>query len=149
MVSKDNITNLVSSGAVVYKRQQADLVLIALCGRLNPPTWNLPKGTPEQEESLEETALREVQEETGLEVQIEGDLGYIEYWFSRPSEARRFHKRVYFYLMSAIGGSVELHDQEFDVVEWIPIEKAFEILTHPTEAEVIRRAFRALEIGVD
>ncbi len=131
----------VSAGGVVYRKQNADF-LIALCGRTQPGTWSLPKGTPDKDESMEQTALREVREETGLEVEIERPLGNIEYWFSRPRE--RVHKRVHFYLMRATGGSTDAHDPEFDVVEWFPSDKAQEVLTFPTETEVLRRALDAL-----
>ena len=115
--------------------------MLALCGRRSG-LWALPKGTPDPGESLEQTALREVREETGLEVEIEAPLGHIEYWFARPGE--RIHKRVHFYLMGARGGSVEDHDPEFDTVDWFPAASASGTLTYPTEAEVVQRAMQAL-----
>jgi ADP-ribose pyrophosphatase YjhB (NUDIX family) len=71
MTVNGKITNLVSSGGVVYRRGQAGSLEVALCGRLQSRTWSLPKGTPEEGETIQQTALREVQEETGLEVSIE------------------------------------------------------------------------------
>lgn len=125
----------------MYRRQQGDL-FIALCGRTRSRIWALPKGTPDAGETIEETALREVREETGLEVEIEAPLGEIEYWFSRSSE--RIHKRVHFYLMGERGGRFEDHDPEFDVVEWFSATDALDVLTYPTEAEVVRRALLVL-----
>src|SRR5438309_9184579 len=43
--------------------------------------WALPKGTPDSGESIEETALRETREETGIQVEIESPLGSISYFF--------------------------------------------------------------------
>jgi 8-oxo-dGTP pyrophosphatase MutT (NUDIX family) len=130
-----------SAGGVVY-RQDAGNLEFALCGRKRTGTWNLPKGTPDDGETVEQTALREVREETGLDVEIEESLGGIEYWFSRSTE--RFHKRVEFFLMGERGGSIDDHDPEFDVVEWFPAVQAARSLTFPTEAEVLRRAIEAL-----
>jgi 8-oxo-dGTP pyrophosphatase MutT (NUDIX family) len=140
MTVNGKISNLVSSGGVVYRRGQAGSLEVALCGRLQSRTWSLPKGTPEEGETIQQTALREVQEETGLEA----ELGHIEYKFSRSREIVRFHKRVYFYLMSTHGGSMDLHDLEFDVVKWIPMNEAASTLTHANEAQVIDRAAKVL-----
>jgi ADP-ribose pyrophosphatase YjhB (NUDIX family) len=50
-------------------------------------TWTLPKGTPTADESVEQTALREVAEETGLEVRIIAPVGPIEYFFTSAARA--------------------------------------------------------------
>ena len=120
---------------------------IALCGRVRPTMWSLPKGTPIVGESIDETALREVREETGLEVHIVQSLGHIEYWFTRG--AVRNHKRVYHFLMTPIGGALDLHDAEFDVVEWFPAPEAIRVLSYLNEVEVLERALRALREGMD
>lgn len=138
------VTQAVSAGGVVYRKHQGRLE-VALCGRTHTGTWNLPKGTPDDGETIEETALREVREETGLAVEIEAPLGEIEYWFTLPSE--RVHKRVHFYLMGERGGAFSDHDQEFDVVEWFAIDDAFDSLTFLTEADVVQRARDFLTAG--
>ena len=141
MSSKLPTLEAMSAGGVVY-REDAGSLLIALCGRTRTGTWNLPKGTPDDGETVEQTALREVQEETGLEVEIESQLGHIEYWFTR--ESTRFHKLVHFYLMGERGGSFDLHAPEFDIVQWSPAVQAIRSLTFETEADIVRRAIEAL-----
>ncbi len=126
-----------SAGGVVYRTADGK-VEVVLCGRDKPPLWALPKGTPDQGETIEQTALREVREETGLQVALEEDLGQIEYWFNKPGA--RVHKRVRFFLMSPTGGSTDDHDPEFDRVSWFPMEKALEIATYPTETGILKRA---------
>ena len=120
--------------------------MVAICGRVESGLWALPKGTPDRGETIEQTALREVAEETGLQVAIEAPLGHIEYWFQR--QTRRIHKRVYFFLMAKRGGSFDDHDPEFDVVEWTPAERALHTLTHETEREIVRRAIDALDAPI-
>ena len=144
MAGDSRVAQAVSAGGVVCEQGDGD-VMVAVCGRLKTGLWALPKGTPDNGESLEETALREVREETGLSVEIEASLGHIEYWFTRDSE--RIHKRVYFYLMRPYGGSFDDHDPEFDVVRWTPAAEALDTLTYPSEREVLRRAMAALETG--
>ncbi len=157
---KGRIENLVSAGGVVHRRVNGR-VETALCGRAistgeekggataagpsdQSYSWSLAKGTPEPGETLEQTALREVQEETGLEVEIDTPLGAIEYWFSRREPNARYHKTVHYYLMAPVGGGIDLHDPEFDVVQWFPSEEALELLTYDNEAEVLRRAIEVL-----
>ena len=130
----------VSSGGVVYRWTQDELQVV-LCGRDEPVRWSLAKGTPDPGESLEETALREVQEETGLEPEIEDRIRSIDYWFTNKDSEVRYHKTVHFYLMRAVGGHTSLHDPEFDVVQWFPYEEALNRLAYPNEADVLRQAF--------
>ena len=112
----------------------------AICGRREPPRWSLPKGTPDEGESLEETALREVREETGLEAEIEAPLGTIKYWFVAGVEPVQYFKTVHFYLMGHRGGSTDLHDPEFDEARWFESGEALRKLTFTNEAKVLERA---------
>ena len=102
--------------------------------------WSLAKGTPDQGETLEETALREVREETGLEVKLESTIGSIDYWFADRDGEARYHKTVHFYLMTAVGGHPDHHDPEFDVVQWFPFDEALKALIYPNEVGVLRQA---------
>ena len=104
-------------------------------------TWTLPKGTPNPLETLEQTALREVAEETGLEVRLLDRLDAIEYWFVQGGA--RVHKTVHYWLMEPIGGDLERHDHEFDEVRWVPVAEAPDLLTFETERVLVERAARA------
>lgn len=141
---KPKVENLVSSGGVVYRRQGAEWETV-LCGRSEPVRWSLAKGTPDPGETLEQTARREVREETGLEVQVDAPLGSIEYWFADREGEVRYHKTVHFYLMTPVGGDTGQHDPEFDVVQWFQIDEALASLAYENEAEVLRRAIAAIE----
>lgn len=132
----------VSAGGVVHRLGERG-VEVLLCGRTAERLWALPKGTPEAGESLDETARREVSEETGLNVEIVDDLGTIEYTFSRPGI--RIEKTVHHYLMRPTGGSVAQHDTEYDRVEWFAAPEALRIMTYRNEAKVVERALAAIE----
>lgn len=103
-----------------------------------PPLWALPKGTPDAGETLEETAMRETREESGIQVEIEEPVTSISYFFVHGRT--RYHKTVHFFLMRPIGGRLEDHDHEFDEVRWVPLAEALELMTHATEREVVHRA---------
>ena len=115
-------------------------VEVVICGRTAPPIWGLPKGTPNQGETREETALREVNEETGLEITIEQYIGGIEYWFNLPNDGMRCRKKVLYYLMNPIGGDTSLHDHEFDCVRWLSAEDAVRMLTYQNEVGIVEDA---------
>ena len=105
-------------------------------------TWTLPKGTPNPGETREETAIREVGEETGLEVRITEPLDSIEYWFVQ--RGTRIHKTVHYYLMDPTGGDLASHDHEFESVRWIDFDEAPALLTFETERALVARAAAAI-----
>jgi len=108
-------------------------------------TWSLPKGTPNADETIEQAALREVEEETGLQVRIVAPIGPIEYYFVQSGT--RIHKTVHYYLMEAVGGDMRLHDHEFDEVRWVARGEARQIMTFPTEREVVELAWSLADAG--
>ena len=138
MSRKSSVVRRVSAGGVVYRanNEQVDLVV---CARSSPSLIVLPKGTPEPGESREQTALREVREETGLEVRLRDYIGSIDYWFRLQSEGLRCHKTVYFYLMTAAGGDVSRHDREFDDVRWLDASEVLRTLTYANEAGIVQK----------
>lgn len=133
---------LESSGGVVV-RGSGGAAEIVVCGFEAPPNgviWGLPKGTPESGETREQTALREVREETGLRVSIRDFIASIEYRFARFTDGADCHKVVHFYLMRADGGDLSLHDDEFDYVRWLPAAEALSVLTYDNEVQVVESA---------
>ncbi len=139
MTSRPKTEHHVSAGGVVCRATDGHME-VALCGRLSPPLWALPKGTPDPGESMEQTALREVEEETGLKVSIQAPLGSIHYSFVRTQDDTQCHKTVHFYLMKPVGGDISLHDPEFDLVRWFPQSDVLAAMTHATERDVVRKA---------
>jgi 8-oxo-dGTP pyrophosphatase MutT (NUDIX family) len=133
-----------SAGGIVF-RTVDDRREVLLCGRNLDGLWCLPKGTPERGESMEQTALREVREETGVDVATEGIVGDIKYWFARPQEGVRYYKTVRHFLFRPIGGDPSLHDHEFDDVRWFPVQEGIKLLTYRNEARILRQALDMVE----
>ena len=136
-----------SAGGIVvrYEKGQPQLVVGSRRRERDGRTWTLPKGTPNPGESREETALREVEEETGLQVRITGPLESIEYWFVQSGT--RIHKTVHYFLMEPAGGDLARHDHEFDEVRWIPFDAAPTMLTFETERNLVAQAAALLRDG--
>ena len=126
-----------SAGGVGHRLVGGKIEVILVHRRV-PRLWALPKGTPDAGETLEETALRETREETGLEVELVERLRSIGYVFVRGRT--RFHKTVHFFLMRPVGGDVSQHDHEFDEVRWLQLEEALQLMTHATERSVVEEA---------
>ena len=105
-------------------------------------TWTLPKGTPVTGETAEETAIREVGEETGLQVRITGRLPSIHYSFVQ--RGTRINKTVHYFLMEPIGGDLSLHDREFEDVRWTRFDDATCILAFDTERDLVISAAEAI-----
>ena len=122
-------------------RGAGDDLEVVLTGRTSDGIWVFPKGTPDRGESIEETALREVREETGLDVSIVAPIGVTDYWFAVPGE--RVHKFVHFFLMEPTGGDTSAHDHEYDEVRWVPADEARRLLSFDTYREILDRALAA------
>ena len=95
----------------------------ALIGRIDRRgrmLWSLPKGHIELGETAEQTAIREVAEETGIQGAVLAALGSIDYWF--VTEGRRVHKTVHHYLMRFLDGELSDEDVEVSEVAWVPLK---------------------------
>ena len=136
------VRDAVAAGGVVIRDGQ-DEPEVVLAGRISDRTWVFPKGTPDAGETVEETALREVREETGLDVEIVRPIGQIDNWFAVPGQ--RVHKSVRFFLMRAIGGDVSRHDHEYDEVRWVTATEARRLLSYDTYREMLDRALDAMK----
>lgn len=137
-----------SAGGIVVRHDagRPELVIGSRRRERDGVTWTLPKGTPDAGETIEQTALREVTEETGLDVRITAPLDAIHYTFVQSG--RRIHKTVHYFLMEPTGGDLARHDREFDQVRWVSFDDAPGLLTFETERALVARARGALS-GLD
>ena len=120
-----------------------DVLVIIPRGRRR--VLGLPKGGMNAGETPEQTAAREVREETGITVTVGPRLGQVDYTYRRGG--RRVFKTVHFYLCDFVSGSTADHDHEVDDARWIPLEEARTALTYPAERKLIYRALSKLASG--
>ena len=116
-----------------------------------PGIWALPKGRIDEGESAEETALREVAEETGAHGRSLGKLGDVKYvytWPPKPAEGERIFKVVSFFLVRYEGGRLGDVPEEFRhevaEVKWLPLEDAPRLLAYGGEKDMARKALGRL-----
>ena len=136
----------VSAGGVAYRRQ-GDRIEVALISVGPGPRWQLPKGTMIEGETYEETALREVREEAGIETEVVAELDQVEYWFYATQQGKRtrFHKFVHFFLLRYRAGDVNDHDHEVNEARWVDLERALGILAFDSDRKLVARAAELIQ----
>jgi 8-oxo-dGTP pyrophosphatase MutT (NUDIX family) len=132
-----------SAGGVLVRRLQGRWMFAAIRPAGKPAgTWALPKGQIAPGESGEQTALREIEEETGAHGHSLGKLGEISYWFNWQGE--RIFKVVSFFLVRYEGGRLgEVGDafrHEVAEVSWLPLDDAPRLLAYRGEREMAEKA---------
>ena len=137
-----------SAGGVLVRRLRGRWVFAAIrpAGK-KPGLWALPKGQIDAPERPEETAVREVAEETGTQGRVAQKLGDVRYVYTWDGE--RIFKIVSFFLVRYSSGRLgDIHppmDIEVDEARWIPIEEAPKILAYGGERQMVERAIAALD----
>ena len=136
-----------SAGGVLFQRINGDLnvCLIQVATRGGNPSWRLPKGSIEIDETPADTAIRETREETGCSGEIISELSQIEYWYTRQSADSpiRVQKIVSFFLMEYIGGNTDDHDHEVEEVKWYPVDSALKQISYDAESRVLQEAIHS------
>jgi 8-oxo-dGTP pyrophosphatase MutT (NUDIX family) len=129
-----------SAGGLVVRVEhgQAQVALIGRTRRGGRLRWSMPKGHVEAGETLEQTAVREVREETGIVGRIIAPLGSFSYTFT--SDGRRIKKRVHHFLLHAVAGELSDADVEVTAVKWVPVAELPRVLAFPAERRIARRA---------
>jgi 8-oxo-dGTP pyrophosphatase MutT (NUDIX family) len=130
-----------SAGGVLVKTIRGRPMLAAIRPR-GKDVWALPKGNIDAGERPEETAGREVREETGVSGRLVEKLGDVKYVYTRGGV--RVFKVVSFYLFQAGLGRIGVIDErmriEVDEARWLPLEEAPRLLAYGGEREMARRA---------
>jgi 8-oxo-dGTP pyrophosphatase MutT (NUDIX family) len=137
-----------SAGGVLVRRLGGRWMVAAIRPAGKPPgLWALPKGQIDDGEPAEETALREVAEETGAHGRSLGKLGDVKYtftWPPKPAEGERIFKIVSFFLVRYEGGRLGDLPAEFRhevaEVKWLPLEEAPRLLAYGGEKQMARKA---------
>lgn len=126
-----------SAGGVVVRNGEVVVIVPRRRGARGDKVLGLPKGHLDGNESELDAAIREVREETGVEVEPIEKLGEIRYRYERRGQP--VYKRVVFYLLEYRSGDLA-HDHEIEHVQWMPLEEAASSLTYEGEREMVQRA---------
>lgn len=130
-----------SCGAVIYRRNERNEIRILLVKNKNGKCWTFPKGHIEMGENEEQTALREIKEETGLSVEIVPGFRRISTY--RPFG--RIKKTAVFFLARAEKSTVNMQQSELDYYLWVSVDEALTLCHHENDMSILREVRRMLE----
>ncbi|MCI3919682.1 NUDIX hydrolase [Paenibacillus sp. TRM 82003] len=139
----------ISAGGVVYRRTKSGAVQIQLIQDRYGRT-SLPKGKMEPGETVEQTALREILEETGIRGTIRDTLAIIEYQYKHADKGL-VDKEVHYYLVEATGGEHVPQIEEIRGVDWFHPVAAWEkqqLSGYDNNDEILRRALHKLGLPI-
>jgi len=111
-----------SAGGVVFRRTENGLQVQLIQDRYGK--ISLPKGKMEAGETIEETALREIVEETGIVGKIIKPIDQIKYQYQHEVKGK-VNKEVHYYLVEAVGGTLQAQVEEIRGVDWFAPEEAW------------------------
>ena len=125
-----------SAGGLVFDDQNR-VAIIARHSRSGHLEWCLPKGHIEKGETPQQTAVREVHEETGILGEVVDSIATIDYWFTGTSQ--RVHKLVHHFALRQIGGELTVEgdpDHEAEDAIWVKFEDLDDVLSYPNERKI-------------
>lgn len=135
-----------SAGGVAFRETGGGLEIAIIL--TNPELrWQLPKGMIDPGETAEQSALREVREEAGIEAEIVAPIDRTEYWFvaERRGVRSRFHKYVDWFAMGYLSGDVADHDHEVAEARWVTVDEALKMLVFKNEREIVEKAVEMIQ----
>ena len=131
-----------SCGAIIYYKTKQNTKVL-LVKNNNGRYWSFPKGHIEEGETEEETAIREIKEETGLDVTIARDFREI----SEYCPFGKIRKRVVFFLAQAFTDNVKIQEEEIDSYIWVDLQQARKLCSDDNDLRIIDKAEIAIHLN--
>ncbi|NEG90426.1 NUDIX hydrolase [Bifidobacterium aerophilum] len=125
-----------SAGGLVFD-ERGRVAIIARHSRSGHLEWCLPKGHIEKGETPQQTAVREVHEETGILGEVVDSIATIDYWFTGTSQ--RVHKLVHHFALRQVGGELTVEgdpDHEAEDAIWVDFDDLDGVLSYPNERKI-------------
>lgn len=129
------VTREYSAGGLIFDDDK--VAIIARHSRSGHLEWCLPKGHIEQGETPQQTAVREVHEETGILGEVMESIATIDYWFTGSSQ--RVHKLVHHFALRRTGGDLTVEgdpDHEAEEAIWVRFDDLDDVLSYPNERRI-------------
>lgn len=113
------------AGGLVVRRATTGVEALIIDDRFGYVT--LPKGHVESGELLEETALREIEEETGIRCRLLAPINKVTYSFRDARSGNMIAKEAHYYLAEAIAGQLSAQEEEVDGARFVPLDEAWRL----------------------
>lgn len=127
---------ILAAGGIVIDNEDV-MPRVLLVHRPSYDDWSFPKGKLDPGESIEQAAVREVKEETGLECRIIRELAILRYNYRTRNKGRLRPKAVHYFLMKAVSGVVEVPGEEVDLAEWFDLDEATRKLSYEQDRRLL------------
>ncbi|MBR1482441.1 MAG: NUDIX domain-containing protein [Ruminococcus sp.] len=124
-----------SCGGIIYYKTKQNIKIL-LVKNNNGRYWSFPKGHIEEGETEQETAIREIKEETGLDVTLTPGFREI----SEYIPFGKIRKRVVFFLARAFTDNVKIQEEEIDSFIWVDLQQARKLCTYDNDLRIIEKA---------
>ncbi len=122
-----------SCGAIVWQERD-EMPQVLLIRHKNGGHWAFPKGHVEKNETEEETALREIREETGLKVRLNRGFRQVVTYSPKP----QVMKDVIYFAAIPTGGSLKRQKEEVEEIAWATLAQALKVVTFESDRQVLR-----------
>ena len=126
-----------SCGCIIIKDDEVLLI------KHNKGHWDFPKGHMEEGETEKQTAIREVKEETNMDVEIISEQKYRANYII---EDKQIDKEVIYFIAKPLNSEIKPQETEVSIVEWVKIEEAIETITYETSKNILKQAKKDLNI---
>lgn len=127
--------NEISAGGIVFRGGGAGTEILLMRDRFGK--WTLPKGHQDPGETIEGTALREIEEETGISGRVIDYIGQIEYKFMSGNEEVR--KTVHFFLVEALSSDIQLNYFEAKDARWVVLDDLENEVGYPDMSALLNK----------
>ena len=131
-----------SCGAIVYRKNRSQIELLLIKNRYGGH-WSFPKGHVEGQETEIQTALREVKEETGIDINIQKGFRQMVEYYPKPN----IRKQVVYFLGEAKTTQFKRQEEEISRIIWTGIHKAYHMVTFKNDRDLISIAMQNLQKG--
>jgi 8-oxo-dGTP pyrophosphatase MutT (NUDIX family) len=124
-----------SCGAIIFHKTKQNTKIL-LVKNSNGRYWSFPKGHIEEGENEQQTAIREIKEETGLDVTLIDNFREI----SEYCPFGKIRKRVVFFLAQAFTDNVKIQEEEIDSYIWVDLQQARKLCSYDNDLRIIDKA---------
>lgn len=129
-----------SCGALVFRITPSGQKEFLFIKHRHGTHWSFPKGHMEEGENEVQTALREVKEETGLDIDLVGDFRQSVEYFPKPN----VKKQVVYFLGHARNDHVVRQEEEIGETRWVSLEDAYNFVSFRNDKNLITKAKKQL-----
>jgi len=123
-----------SCGCIIIENKKVLLI------QQNKGFWSFPKGHVEENETEIETAIREVKEETNIDVEVDSSKRYtMEYMTDKGTI-----KKVVLFVAKMVGGNLKAQESEVSTIKWLEFDDALKTLTYENAREILKKALKEI-----